>query len=202
MAKRRDYRSDTGRGGRKLTRKEILWQLGLCVAILLFFAIKDTFFPSGAATATPTPIQSITVEQKSGEAALDTSAVLALEIELPVVDGNWRIFVVDWEGSVSYTLLSSNVSDLSMDNLSRPGYDVGESARINVVDTDAMAALLQLVPTGDSVMVIGANGIAVDNTTYALLADGARKSGLSVGLGEWSGDVVTPSPTADATPSE
>lgn len=184
-----------------MTRKEILWQLVLCIAILLFFTIKDTFFPS-AATATPTPTQTVTVEQKTGSGLLDAAAVQALDIELPVVDGNWRIFVVDWEGSISYTLLSSNVSDLSMENISKLGYDVGTSARVNVKDTDALAALLQFVPTGDSVTVIGANGITVDNTTYALIADGARKSGLSVKLGEWSGEIATPTPSVEPSPSQ
>ena len=201
MAKKRDYRTDTGRKHRPMTRKEILLQLGLCVAILLFFTIKDTFFPSGATTA-PTPTQTISVEQKTGSGMLDAAAVQALDIELPKGDGNWRVLMVDWEGSVSYTLLSSDVLDLSMENLSKVGYDVGTSARVNVVDIEALAALLQFVPTGDSVIVIGANGISVDNTTYALIANGARKSGLNVKLGEWNGDVVTPSPSIEPSQAE
>ena len=82
----------------------------------------------------------------------------------------------------SYTLISSNVTDRSTQALQAPGYEIGASVRLNVKGVDALAEALQKVQTGDTLTVIGADGLVVSAADYALIADGANKSGLKVSL--------------------
>jgi hypothetical protein len=178
-----------------MSKKEIMIQLGLSVAVLLFFGVKDTFFPAKP-KATPTPSATPIIEQ-SGAQMLDAAAIALLNVKLPKVDGQWRVFVINDAGTNSYTLLSSNVADASLANLTRPGYEINTAARVNVKDLDALKALMMKIPTNDTITVIGANGFVVDNITFALIAEGARKSGLNIKMGTWSGPVITltPAPT-------
>jgi len=200
LAIKRNFRDDGGRKRQPMTRKEMLLQLGLCVAVLLFFTVKDTFFP--AAPKTTPPPGNETVQQQAGAVALDKAAVEALDIKLPRSDGKWNLYVVNWNGATTYTLTSSDMKDLSMETLGKPGYDLGgTTARINVKDIDALTALFKKIPTGDSVTIIGANGLTVDGTLYAQIADAALKGGLTRNLGTWTGPVITPSPSPSASPS-
>jgi hypothetical protein len=179
-----------------MSRREILLQLGLCVAILLFFSIKDTFFPSKPAV-TPPPVQS--VAPQAGARLLDAEAIAGLELAFPHIDGRWDVYLVEQEGVMSYTLTSSDIKTPDMAFLAKPGYEINTSARVNVKDTDALAALLMRLPTNDTIVVIGANGVEVDAITFALIGDGARKSGLNVEMGSWTAPVITPSPEGEPT---
>ncbi len=187
---------DGGRKRQPYTRKEIIWQVGICVAILLAFQIQETFFPvKPKTTATPAPSS---VQQQVSDAALDKTVVEGLKdkITLPTIDHKWNVYVVNSSGVVTYAVTSTNIANLSMDILTKAGYDIGSTVRFNVKDLDALAALFKLLPTNDSVTVIGANGITVDGTLYAQIGNGASKSGLKISMGTWTSPIVTPTPGA------
>ena len=195
---------DSGRKRQPYTRKEILWQVGICVAILLIFQAKDTFFPSKPSTS-PTPAPSSVGAQVSNS-ALDTAAVEALKgkITIPVIDHKWNVYVVNANGASSYTLTTTDITPAkaTMDQLTKAGYDIGgSSVRINVKDIEALTALFKLIPTSDTVNFIGANGYTVDNTLYAQLGNAANKGGLKATLGTWDGPIITPTPVVSPTPS-
>lgn len=182
-----------------LTRKEIIWQMGICLAILAFFQVKDMFFPKTSVTATPAPSA---VEEQTGIASLDAAAVESLKLALPVIDHSWNVYVVEWNGARSYTVTSTNLTGITVELLAKAGYDVGATVRINVKDIDALTALFKKLPTGDALIVIGANGFSVDGTLYAQLGNAANKGGLKISMGTWSGPVITPLPSVSPTPKQ
>ena len=184
MGKQRDYRADTGRARQPLTRKEIMIQLGICIAILLFFSIQEVLWPNmfGGSEQTPAP-STAPIENSVGTETMDLAAVQALTVQFPVMeDRNWFVYVIGEGDARSYTLISSNVTDRSTQALQAPGYEIGASVRLNVKGVDALAEALQKVQTGDTLTVIGADGLVVSAADYALIADGANKSGLRVSL--------------------
>ena len=184
MGKQRDYRADTGRARQPLTRKEIMIQLGICIAILLFFSIQEVLWPNmfGGSEQTPAP-STAPIENSVGTETMDLAAVQALTVQFPVMeDRNWFVYVIGEGDARSYTLISSNVTDRSTQALQAPGYEIGASVRLNVKGVDALAEALQKVQTGDTLTVIGADGLVVSAADYALIADGANKSGLKVSL--------------------
>lgn len=184
MGKQRDYRADTGRARQPMTRKEIMIQLGICIAILLFFSIQETFWPNmfGKNEETPAPTTA-PIENNVGTEVMDLAAVQALTLQFPVMeDRNWFVYVIGEGEARTYTLISSNVTDRTTAALQKPGYEIGTSVRINLKGTDALAEVLQKVQTGDTLTVIGADGLTVSAADYALIADGANKSGLKVSL--------------------
>lgn len=184
MGKQRDYRADTGRARQPLTRKEIMIQLGICIAILLFFSIQEVLWPNmfGGSEQTPAP-STAPIENSVGTETMDLAAVQALTVQFPVMeDRNWFVYVIGEGDARSYTLISSNVTDRSTQALQAPGYEIGASVRLNVKGVDALAEALQKVQTGDTLTVIGADGLVVSTADYALIADGANKSGLKVSL--------------------
>ncbi len=196
------FQQDSGRKRQPYTKKEILWQVGICIAILFVFQVKDMFFPAKP-TVSPTPVPS-SVQQQVSASALDTAAVEALKgkITLPTIDHKWNVFVVNNNGVSTYTLTTTDLapSKVTMDLLTKPGYDIGgSSVRINVKDIDALTALFKLLPTNDTANFIGANGFAIDGTLYAQLGSAANKGGLKAAMGTWDAPVITPTPVPSPT---
>ena len=78
-----------------MTKKQIMIQMTLCVAILAFFAFQEAFFPTDEQKkASPTPtVSAQAVLEASGAETLTADAVGALPQEngLPEASGDWKL---------------------------------------------------------------------------------------------------------------
>ena len=150
-----------------MTKKQIMIQMTLCIAILVFFAFQEAFFPTDRQkNASPAPTVS----------ALTADAVGALPQEngLPEASGDWKLYI---QADGSYVLLSPDV-EANAQNISFAGYELGQSVKAHVADSAALSALMYKIPAGGSVAVAKADGTEIDATAYASLADVVRKAGF------------------------
>ena len=153
-----------------MTKKQIMIQMTLCIAILAFFAFQEAFFPTDEQKkASPTP----TV---SAQAVLEASGAETLTAEngLPEASGDWKLYI---QADGSYVLLSPDV-EANAQNISFAGYELGQSVKAHVADSAALSALMYKIPAGGSVTVAKADGTEIDATAYASLADVVRKAGF------------------------
>ena len=161
-----------------MTKKQMMIQMGICVAILAFFAFQEAFFPTEEQkNASPSPSVSIqAVLESSGAEALTADAVNALPAEngLPEMSGDWKLYI---QQDGSYVLLSPDV-EANAENIATTGYTLGQSVKARVTDSNALSALMYKVPAGGSVSIANADGSEVDATQYASLADVVRKAGF------------------------
>ncbi len=161
-----------------MTKKQIMIQMTLCVAILAFFAFQEAFFPTDAQKkASPAPtVSAQAVLEASGAEALTAEAVEALPQEngLQEASGDWKLYI---QPDGSYVLLSPDV-EANAENMSFAGYELGQSVKAHVADSAALSALMYKVPAGGSVAVAKTDGSEIDATAYASLADVVRKAGF------------------------
>lgn len=161
-----------------ITKKQIMIQMTLCIAILAFFAFQEAFFPTDEQKkASPTPtVSAQAVLEASGAETLTADAVGALPQEngLPEASGDWKLYI---QADGSYVLLSPDV-EANAQNISFAGYELGQSVKAHVADSAALSALMYKIPAGGSVTVAKADGTEIDATAYASLADVVRKAGF------------------------
>lgn len=158
-----------------LTKKQMMFQMLLCVGILAFFALQDAFFPSGDKKASPSPTASVqVVAQSSGSEPLTAEMVGTLTENLPELSGEWKLYIQPGGG---YVLLSPNV-EASGDAKTFGGYELGQSVKARLTDQQALGALAYRIPAGGTMTIANADGQAVDTATFASVADTVRKNGF------------------------
>ena len=158
-----------------MTKKQIMIQMTLCIAILVFFAFQEAFFPTDKQkNASPAPTVSAQAVLEASGAETLTVGALPQENGLPEASGDWKLYI---QADGSYVLLSPDV-EANAQNISFAGYELGQSVKAHVADSAALSALMYKIPAGGSVAVAKADGTEIDATAYASLADVVRKAGF------------------------
>lgn len=164
------------RAMRKPSKKEIIIELVICLAILGYFGLGDTIGSLGKGKgeeAQPTQTAGVV----SNDTLITAETIGDVSLGLKSSEAGWALYPYTDGGKQYYTLITLGYSN----DLQAPGYLVdGDFARVNA-QGDVGAQLISLVPKGDNIYINEqdvVSGKEVEKSIYAALAEKASNHGL------------------------